>query len=180
LLIETIKAQVKRAQSEVLEPNGCIKHNCIGLVSFSSSMNAMQCIQYFMYMNSYMNYTIIFNILIMIWIHILITHVPRNFGKVPRNFGKVPRNFVYGKVPRKLHIWIHTLNSYIWNNEFMYHEFIYEYCDMNSWCNEFIYEYNILNSYDMNSYMKLDYEFILYEFIYMNSKTKYEFIYMNS
>jgi len=51
---------------------------------------------------------------------------------------------------------------------------------MNSWCNEFIYEYNILNSYDMNSYMKLDYEFILYEFIYMNSKTEYEFIYMNS
>jgi len=146
---------------------------CIGLVSFSSSMNAMQCIQYFMYMNSYMNYTIIFNILIIIWIHILITHVPRNFGKVPRNF-------VYGKVPRKLHIWIHTLNSYIWNNEFMYHEFIYEYCDMNSWCNEFIYEYNIMNSYHMNSYMKLDYEFILYEFIYMNSKTKYEFIYMNS
>ena len=46
---ETIKAQVKRAQSEVLEPNGCIKHNCIGLVSFSSSMNAMQCIQYFIY-----------------------------------------------------------------------------------------------------------------------------------
>ena len=64
------------------------------------------------------------------------------------------------KVPRKLHIWIHTLNSYIGNNEFMYHEFIYEYCDMNSWCNEFIYEYNIMNSYDMNSYMKLDYEFI--------------------
>ena len=42
----------------------------------------------------------------------------------------------------------------------MYHEFIYEYCDMNSWCNEFIYEYNIMNSYHMNSYMKPDYEFI--------------------
>jgi hypothetical protein len=37
---ETVKAQVKRAQSELLEPNGCIKRNCIGRVSISSSMNA--------------------------------------------------------------------------------------------------------------------------------------------
>ena len=47
----------------------------------------MQCNEYnISYINSYMNYIIIINILIMIWIHILITHVPRNFGKVPRNF----------------------------------------------------------------------------------------------
>ena len=32
----------------------------------------------------------------------------------------------------------------------------------------------------MNSYMKLYYEFICYEFIYMNSYFVFEFIYMNS
>ncbi len=45
-----------------------------------------------------------------------------------------------------------------------------------------------MNSQHMNSYMKLDYEFVCYEFIYMNSYLFFEFIllciilysYMNS
>ena len=37
---EKVKAQVKAAQSELLEPNGCIKQNCIGRVSFNTYMNA--------------------------------------------------------------------------------------------------------------------------------------------
>ena len=36
---EKVKAQVKAAQSELLEPNRCIKRNCIGRVTFNSYMN---------------------------------------------------------------------------------------------------------------------------------------------
>ncbi len=50
---ETVRAQVKRAQLELLERNGCIKGSCIGLVSFSSSMNAYNHDD--LCMNSYMN-----------------------------------------------------------------------------------------------------------------------------
>jgi len=69
----------------------------------------------------------------------------------------------------------------------MAYEFIYENCIesiyeyiKHEFTYAFIYESATMNSQHMNSYMKLDYEFICYEFIYMNSYFVFEFIYMNS
>ena len=69
------------------------------------------------------------------------------------------------------------MNSYIeFINDFISHEFIYGYFDMNSLRNEFIYEYNIMNSGHMNSYMNTLYELVAYQITYMNSKKNHDFI----